>query len=545
MTDINQVGISHTADWWRNAVVYQIYVRSFADANGDGTGDIGGIRSKLSYLANLGVDAIWVNPWYVSPLADGGYDVADYRDIDQRYGTLDEAEAFISEAADLGIRVLVDLVPNHCSSQHRWFQEALASAAGSAARNRFHFRDGAGPDGDLAPNDWISVFGGSAWEQIADGQWYLHLFDSEQPDFNWENPEVRTEFESILRFWLDRGAAGFRVDVAHSLIKAPGYPDLGDRSQRDGPGMMDDHPFWDRDEVHEVIRSWRSILDEYDDRMMVAEAWVRPDRRPLYVRPDEYHQAFDFDLVGAPWSAAEYSEVIERAVAFAEQVGSSNTWVLSNHDVIRHLTRYGLDAGVDEQAWLLDPRPDQFDLERGTRRARAAAMVVASLPGALYLYQGEELGLPEVADIPEALLDDPIWANSGHQVKGRDGCRVPLPWESSGPSLGFGTGTPWLPQPEVFAELSAAAQVDDDGSMLALYRTALALRREMLTGDASIRMLDLGDDVVAFERGSGFRCVANMGSEAVAMPTGRRVLASGPVSDDLLPSDTTVWLVGE
>lgn len=542
MTSTSHTDAPSTAEWWRDAVVYQIYVRSFADADGDGTGDINGIRSRLPYLAELGVDAIWVNPWYVSPLRDGGYDVADYRDIDPRYGTLDDAQAFIDEARAVGIRVIVDLVPNHCSTDHRWFQEALAAEPGSPARERFHFQPGRGADGAEPPSDWRSVFGGSAWERTDGGEWYLHLFDTSQPDLNWDNTEVRAEFESILRFWLDRGAAGFRVDVAHSLIKAPGYPDLGDRRHRDGPGMVDDHPHWDRDEVHDVIRSWRGVLDEYDDRMMVAEAWVRSEQRPLYVRSDEYHQAFDFDLIAAPWAAAEFTDVITKAVAFADQVGSSNTWVLSNHDVVRHLTRYALDDGVDAQKWLMDPQQDQIDLEQGTRRARAAALVVAALPGALYLYQGEELGLAEVEDLSVDVLDDPIWRLSGHRVKGRDGCRVPVPWERDGPSLGFGTAAPWLPQPAAFSELSAAANLDDDGSMVSLYREAISLRRDRLVGDSSLRMLDLGPDVVAFERDAGLRCVANMGAEPIAVPAGRVLLASGPMSEGLLPADTAVWL---
>ena len=348
-------------EWWRHAVVYQIYVRSFADGNGDGTGDIAGIRSRLPYLAALGIDAIWVNPWYRSPLLDGGYDVADYREIDERFGTTADAEAFIAEAGHHGIRVLVDLVPNHSSWEHRWFVEALAAPPGSPARSRYHFLPGRGVDGELPPNDWPSVFGGSAWTRAEDGEWYLHLFDESQPDVNWEHPEVRAEFESVMRFWLDRGAAGFRIDVAHSLVKAPGYPDLGKRSPRDGPRWTEGHPFWDRDEIHPIVRSWRKVLDEYDERMMVAEAWVRADRRPLYLRPDEYQQAFDFDLMSADWDVEDFVSIIANAITSAAAVGSNPTWVLSNHDVMRHTTRYGLPHGTIAGLWPLDGPHDALD----------------------------------------------------------------------------------------------------------------------------------------------------------------------------------------
>lgn len=531
-----------SGEWWRSAIVYQIYVRSFADGNGDGTGDIAGIRSRLNYLADLGIDAIWVNPWYVSPLADGGYDVADYRNIDPRYGTIAEAEVFIAEAKDLGIRVLVDLVPNHCSSEHRWFREALASGKGSASRERFHFREGRGATGELPPTDWLSVFGGSAWHRVADGSWYLHIFDKGQPDLNWANPEVRAEFEDILRFWLDLGAAGFRVDVAHSLTKDPDYPDLGDVPQTDGPNLDDDHPFWDRDDVHPIIRSWRKILDEYDDRMMVAEAWVRPERRPMYVRPDEYHQAFDFDLLKANWSCSEFSSAIDKSIKFANSVGSSNTWVLSNHDVIRHRSRYGLAPTVNPEVWLSADESDSEDLEEGLRRARAAALITLSLPGSAYLYQGEELGLPEVADLPSSVLDDPVWLNSGKKRKGRDGCRVPLPWNSDGPSFGFGDGEAWLPQPPIFGRLAASEQINNEDSMLTLYRRAIALRKDHLASDSQFEMLHLGPDILAFSRGGTFRCVVNMGATDLPMPQGTVLLASGPVAGKVLPADTAVWL---
>ena len=536
--------------------MYQIYVRSFADGDGDGTGDIAGMRQRLSYLQRLGVDALWINPWYRSPLRDGGYDVADYREINEQFGTTAEAEQFIAEAADHGIRVLVDLVPNHSSSEHAWFRAALASPPGSPERARYHFLDGRGDDGELPPNNWRSVFGGSAWTRVDDGQWYLHLFDESQPDVNWEHPEVGAEFEAVMRFWLDRGAAGFRIDVAHSLVKAPGYPDVASPAApsdiaaavvNDGRARAEPVPYFDRDEIHPIVRRWRRLLDEYDgERMMVAEAWVDADRRPLYLRPDEYHQAFDFDLLTAPWSAAEFERIIADSVRSAAAVGSNPTWVLSNHDVVRHATRYGLPSGVEPGLWLLDGPHDVLDAERGMRRARAAALITFALPGSAYVYQGDELGLPEAWDLPLDALQDPIWHDSRHTVKGRDGCRVPIPWEPTGPSLGFGEGGSWLPQPAEFAEFAASVQDGDPDSTLTLYRTALRLRREHLVHEHGFELVDLGPDVLAFRRGDGFSCVSNMGDEAVALPEGDILLASGPLdgtaSSGTLPPDVTVWI---
>jgi alpha-glucosidase len=521
--------------------VYQIYVRSFADGNGDGTGDIAGMRSKLGYLQELGVDAVWINPWYESPLCDGGYDVADYRRIDPRFGTTDEAEVFIAEARDHGIAVLVDLVPNHSSSEHRWFREALASPPGSAARARYHFLDGRGPGGSQPPNDWLSVFGGPAWTHVPDGQWYLHLFDGGQPDMNWEHPDVVEEFEAVMRFWLDRGVAGFRIDVAHSLVKAPGYPDAG-VDDNDGKATVEPLPYFDLDGIHPIVRRWRAVVDEYDDRMLVAEAWVPAERLPLYLRPDEYHQAFDFDLLSAPWDADVFRTIVDASVRSARAVGSVPTWVLSNHDVVRHATRYGLPADVDPARWLLDGPADLLDEALGARRARAAALLTLALPGSTYLYQGDELGLPEAWDLPLDVLDDPIHRRSGGAMKGRDGCRVPIPWEPTGPSLGFGAGAPWLPQPAGFARLAASVQHRDPGSSLELHRAAVALRRERLVGRDDFELLDVGAGVLAFGRGGGFVCVANMGASPVAAPGGRVLLASGPLDDGRLPPDTAVWL---
>lgn len=532
--------------WWRTASVYQVYVRSFADGNGDGTGDLAGLRGKLPYLKTLDIDAIWVNPWYVSPFLDGGYDVADYRSIDPRFGTTDEAFEFISEAKAMGIRVLVDLVPNHTSRDHPWFKAALAAGPGSPERDRYHFLPGLGPDGSAPPNDWKAVFGGSTWEQVDDGEWYLHLFDTSQPDLNWQNLEVRAEFASILRFWLDRGAAGFRVDVAHSMVKDHSYPDVGDEESERAllaDGDVSNHPFWDRNEVHEIIREWRAILDEYDDVMMVAEAWVPSWKRlGRYLRPDEYHQAFDFEFLNSPWDPFEMRRAIERSIDGVASVDSIPTWVLSNHDVIRHVTRFGLPQDIDAKQWLLDGERSLLDLDLGTRRARAAALLLMALPGSVYIYQGEELGLPEVTELEESVLDDPTWARSGHKEKGRDGCRVPLPWKVEGPSAGFGSAGSWLPQPDGWGMLSAEAQESDPDSMLALYRSALRLRRERLVGDLEMEWEDRGQGVVAFRRGSGLRCVVNMGSTPVDLPPGDLLIASAPTQDGQLPPDTAAWI---
>lgn len=536
--------MSQRYPWWRHAAVYQVYIRSFKDGNADGTGDIAGLETRLGYLRDLGVDALWINPWYVSPLLDGGYDVADYRQLDPRFGTLEEAEAFIAKAGEYGIRVLVDLVPNHTSWEHRWFQEALASEPGSDARQRYHFRPGRGCDGSEPPSDWQAVFGGSAWERVEDGEWYLHLFDVSQPDLNWQNPEVRAHIVDVLRFWLDRGAAGFRVDVAHSLAKDHSYPDIGETGEALlGATELSNHPFWDRDELHEIVREWRSVLNEYPDTMLVAEAWVvNWDRQAKYVRPDEYHQAFDFHFLESPWDAEAMRTAISKSLAGAASVGSVPTWVLSNHDVVRHPTRYGLPKDVVAKEWLLDGDRALLDLDTGLRRARAATLLMLALPGSVYLYQGEELGMHEVHDLPLDVLEDPTWIRSEHTEKGRDGCRVPIPWEPEGESYGFGENGSWLPQPEWFADVAASAQVGAHTSTLELYRSALALRRELLIDDEDLDWLDMGPAVIAFRRGSGVVCVVNFGGEAVRLPDAEILLTSGPVFDSLLPPNTGAWL---
>ena len=531
--------------WWRRGIFYQVYPRSFADGNGDGTGDIAGIRSRLPYLEALGVDAIWVSPWYVSPLHDGGYDVADYRDIDPRFGTLHEATLLFEEAERHGIRVIVDLVANHTSSEHSWFREALASPPGSAARARYHFLPGSGPHGTAPPNNWTSVFGGPAWTRLPDGEWYLHLFDVSQPDLNWENPQVRDEVDEILRFWLDRGASGFRVDVAHGLTKAPGYPNMErPGTVLEGRTARLNHPFWDRPELHEVVRRWRAVVDEYDDRALVAEAWVANwERLKDYVRPDEYHQAFDFEFLEAPWDVASMRAAIDESLAGAGAVGSIPTWVLSNHDVVREATRYGLPVDMVAKDWLLDGDRALLDADLGAYRARAAALLMLALPGSVYLYQGEELGLPEVHDLPLEVLDDPVWIRSAHSLKGRDGCRVPIPWTIGGESHGFGGNGSWLPQPAGWGNLSVEAQNGVSGSTLELYRAALRVRRERLIADEDLEWLDLGTEVLAFRRGSGVICLVNFGDAPLASPPGEVLVSSRPLDDGTIPPDTAVWLI--
>ena len=443
------------------------------------------------------------------------------------------------------LRVIADIVPNHSSDQHRWFTEAVAAEPGDPSRSRYHILPGRG-DGVEPPNNWTSVFGGPAWTRLADGEWYLHLFAPEQPDLNWEHPDVLEEYDDVLRFWLDRGVDGFRVDVAHSLTKDMSYPDVETAPQEVlGNSRIHNHPHWDRDDVHPIIRRWRAILDGYDDRMMVAEAWVSPETYPLYLRPDEYHQVFNFDLLLAPWNAAEMLDVITTSVKRAANVGSTPTWVLSNHDVMRETTRYGLPNEVPWRTWPVDGPFDLLDVELGQRRARAAALLVMALPGSAYVYQGEELGLPEVWDLPGSVLDDPVWERSGHAQKGRDGCRIPIPWTVDGPSFGFGENGSWLPQPETFGALSVEAQSGDPESMLELYRRLLRLRAEHAVHDEDMDTIDLGPDTLAVRRGSGLLCVVNQGSESLILPEHRSiVVASNPdqTPDRLEPNDA-VWLL--
>lgn len=541
--------------WWRDAVVYQLYIRSFADGDGDGVGDIAGIRTRMPYLRDLGVDAVWINPWFPSPMADGGYDVADYRDIDPLFGTLADADALIAEAHELGIRVLLDIVPNHTSDRHPWFVEAIAAGPGSHERLRYLFRDGRGPDGTRPPTDWESVFGGPAWTRVVEpdgqpGQWYLHLFAPEQPDLDWSHPEVRAEFESILRFWFERGADGFRIDVAHGLVKDPAFPDLGPRLRSPRAGDPRPHPFWDQDGVHEIYRGWRAVADAFGDRPFVAEVFVtHPERLARFVRPDELHTAFDFRFLQAGWQVTRLRAAIDDSLRVLGPVGAPATWVLSNHDQTRHVTRFGRPSATSPvplgAAGALREAKTPSDLALGRQRARAAVLLMLALPGCVYLYQGEELGLQEVEDLPDELLQDPVWLRSGHRLRGRDGCRVPLPWSGTAAPFGFGPvgSRPWLPQPDDWAERTVATQTGDPGSMLELYREALRIRREHpgFRG-GTVAWRDAPEGVLRFGRGDGLDVLVNLTGEPVAVPTRQPlILASTPLTDGRLPGDAAAW----
>ncbi|WP_318199453.1 glycoside hydrolase family 13 protein [Streptomyces sp. SCL15-4] len=526
-------------EWWRDAVIYQVYPRSFADSNGDGIGDLPGIRARLPYLKKLGVDAVWLSPFYASPQADGGYDVADYRAVDPMFGTLTDAYDLVRDAHALGLRIIVDLVPNHCSDQHEWFKQALREGPGSPLRDRFHFRPGKGTEGELPPNDWESIFGGPAWTRVTEpdgtpGEWYLHLFAPEQPDFNWDHPAVHDEFRSILRFWLDLGVDGFRVDVAHGLVKAAGLPDVGHDEQVKLLGTRP-VPYFDQDGVHDIYRGWRRILDEYHgERIAVAEAWTPTvERSALYLRPDELHQAFNFDYLGTGWDAAGLREVVDRSLRAMNAVHAPATWVLSNHDVVRHATR------------LADGDP-----ARGLRRARAATLLMLGLPGSAYIYQGEELGLPEVVDLPDEVRQDPAFFRTTGQDGTRDGCRVPIPWSGQVPPYGFGPvegGPTWLPQPADWTHLTVEAQEGDAASTLEFYRRALAIRREhpALGAGRQITWLDAPEGVLAFRRDSehgSFICTVNFTAAPVTLTTPGTLLLAGA---DVEPGAGTTALPGE
>lgn len=545
-------------EWWRSAVIYQIYPRSFADANGDGMGDLPGITNHLGELRELGVDAVWLSPFQTSPQHDAGYDVSNYCDVDPLFGTLADFDRLLATAHSLGLRVIIDLVPNHSSSDHPWFQEALAAAPGSPERERYMFRDGKGERGDTPPNNWDSVFGGPAWTRVTEadgsqGQWYLHLFDTSQPDFNWDNPWVREQFRSILRFWLDRGVDGFRVDVAHGLIKAPGLPDYtapehvssGQVAAPTGSDEEpDDVPYWAQDGVHEIYRDWHKVLAEYEgDRVLCGEAWVQPlTKLANWVRPDEMQQTFNFGYLGTEWNPTDLRRVIDESISTFSSVGAPSTWVLSNHDVIRHATRLAL-TGEHLQGNGIGPKtPDLPDPEFALRRGRAATAVMLALPGSSYLFQGEELGLPEAIDLPDSARQDPTWFRTNGERYGRDGCRVPIPWLGTAPSYGFGPGSKsWLPQPGVWAHYTRSSQRGVPGSTLTMYQQALAARRDFDLAFGTIHWLDLGEEALAFTSGS-VTVVANFGEKALELPEGEVLLSSGPLVGRSLPHDTTVWL---
>lgn len=560
-------------EWWRSAVIYQVYPRSFADSDGDGMGDLPGITHRLPALRELGVDAVWLSPFQSSPQRDAGYDVSDYCDVDVRFGTLADFDRMLATAHDLGLRVIIDIVPNHSSSDHRWFQEALAAGPGSPERARYIFRDGTGENGDLPPNNWESIFGGGAWTRVTEadgrpGQWYLHLFDKSQPDFDWENPWVWEQFRGILRFWLDRGVDGFRVDVAHGMVKEAGLPDytppahtgsmggaaptletggipLEPEIAAHAGGEPATPPYFAQDGVHAIYRDWHTVLDEYSgDRVLCGEAWVEPlDKLARWVRPDEMQQTFNFAYLETPWNAAALRSVIDRSIAAFSSVGAPSTWVLSNHDVVRHATRLALH-GENLQGHGIGPKTTGLpDPVFALHRARAATALMLALPGSAYLYQGEELGLPEAIDLPDDARQDPTWFRTNGERYGRDGCRVPIPWEGTEASYGFGpTAASWLPQPSTWAAYTRSSQAGVPGSTLTMYQDALDARRRYDLAFGSPEWIDLGEGTLAFRSGE-VTVVVNFGEAPVALPEGEIVLASGALDGGMLPRDTTAWLV--
>ncbi|MBF6133124.1 glycoside hydrolase family 13 protein [Nocardia otitidiscaviarum] len=530
MSAVSGPGDTSVDPWWRSAVFYQVYPRSFADSNGDGVGDLGGLREKLGYLELLGVDALWICPVMRSPMADGGYDVSDPRDIDPLFGGLEALDAVIAEAHFRQIRVTMDLVPNHTSDRHRWFQAAVAAGPGSPERDRYIFRDGRGPDGAVPPNNWPSVFGGPAWTRVTEpdgrpGQWYLHIFAPEQPDLNWENEEVAADFERTMRFWLDRGVDGFRIDVAHGMAKPEGLPDMAHVDTR----MLvhdDSDPRFNNPGVHEIHRRLRKVMDEYPDAVAIGEVWVDDNTRfGEYVRPDELHLAFNFRLAETPFDMAKIHAAVDNSLAAVAAVGATPTWTLSNHDIEREVTRYG-GGGL------------------GQARARAMMMLELALPGSVFVYNGSELGLPNVDDLPDEALQDPAWERSGRTVRGRDGCRVPLPWEGAPPNFGFSTGRPWLPMPASWAGLTVENQLERLDSMLSLYRMAIELRagRPEFAG-AGIEWYGAPPGCLAFRRHGGLVCVLNGTDAPITLPAGEVLLASAPISARKLPANSAAWLV--
>jgi alpha-glucosidase len=540
--------------WWHRAAIYQIYPRSFRDMNGDGTGDLRGVIEELAYVVALGVDAIWLSPFYPSPQRDSGYDVADPRGVDPMYGSLDDARELIEQSHSRGLRVIVDVVPNHTSSDRVWFQEALSAAPGSVARARYHFVDGRGPTGDQPPNNWTSWFGGGAWSRVTEadgspGQWYLHTFDSSQPDLNWSNPEVRADGLETLRFWLDMGADGFRVDVALGLMKDLTYPDLEDPESLTLAMRMDlddgseeamerrrkvaNSAVLDRDEVQDVYREWRTLMDTYDgDRMAVAEAWVPPERAARYVAPDTLHQIFNFDFMAAPWEITRVRGVIQKTMDSLAVVGAPPTWALSNHDTPRVVTRLG---GGD----------------LGRRRARSMALIAHALPGAVYVYQGEELGLADVL-LPDEARQDPVFFRTEGRQVGRDGARVPMPWSGTQPPYGFSDvlSPTWLPQPDDWAGVTVEGDSRDAASTLQQYISTLRLRHSHpgLLEQVTCSLDSSSDDVLVLRRGAGLYCVVNFSEEGVESPVRGRILVASDSeitarrTTVTLPPSTGAWL---
>lgn len=539
--------------WWQTAVIYQIYPRSFADGDGDGIGDLRGVESRLESLQALGIDAIWFSPFFKSPQKDAGYDVSDYKSIDPLFGTNEDFDKLLAKAKSLGIRIIVDLVPNHSSDQHELFQKALKAAPGSPERDMYMFRDGKGENGELPPNNWESVFGGQAWSRITEadgslGQWYLHIFDSSQPDFNWENPKVHEFFEGVLRFWLDKGVDGFRIDVAHGLVKAPGLPNItAAQSQTLEHDPNNPHPFWGQEGVHDIIRSWRKILDEYDNRAMCAEAWVLPlSRMAKWVRPDEYHQTFNFGYLETPWAKQPLVKVISDSLEAFGSVGAPSTWVLSNHDVIRHVSRFGVETPPPQGSGI-GPGMEQPDEELGQRKGRAATAFMLGIPGGAYLYQGEELGLPEHTTLEGKYRQDPTFSRTNGERVGRDGCRVPLPWEADG-GLSFGfnsTGKSWLPAPATYKKYARDVQEGVAGSTLELYKKLIAERKKLALGSGEFRWAPeySSANSLAYVN-NGVVVLSNFGPDLITIPSGEVIVStqSSLPAGGQLEANQSAWI---
>ena len=560
------MALSKDKNWWRQAAIYQIYPRSFKDSNGDSLGDLKGITSKIDYLSSLNLDAVWLSPFYPSALVDGGYDVDDYRNVDPKLGSLADFDEMLTKLHEAGIRIFVDVVPNHSSNLHVWFKEAIAAEPGSAARNRYIFRDGKGANGELPPTDWPSHFAPSAWTHESKmggkhNQWYCHLFAPEQPDFNWDNREVEEDFLKTLKFWADRGVDGFRIDVAHAMKKdlseplksQPRYASHKELDLANGTNVL-----FDRNEVHEVYKEWRKVFDQYDPpRVAVAEANVSAEGAVRYASTSELGQCFNFELLDASFSANEFKIIIDRALVNAKKAGSSTTWCLNNHDQMRPATKFGLLPTVDRIRWKNSGgKTSLLDEKLGIQSAVAASMLIMALPGCTYIYQGEELGLHEVLDIPEDQIQDPQYLRNHKVDKGRDGCRVPLPWTKTGPSFGFGDGGAHLPQPKNFGEYSIEAESADPTSPLSIFRKALALRKTLIAPE-EISWHETGDaSVLHFSRPNGWNCITNFGRNYYNFDgIGEVIHASGPLAEkgvylvhgvettgNDLPPATTVWV---
>ena len=468
--------------WWRDGVIYQIYPRSFVDSNGDGVGDLRGILSRLDYLCDLGVDAMWLSPIYHSPMKDFGYDVSGYTGIDPIFGTLADFDDLLHEAHARGIRVIMDMVMNHTSDEHPWFIESRSSRD-NPKRGWYIWRPptpSAGRPGE-PPNNWASVFGGSAWEFDAHtGEHYLHLFAPGQPDLNWRNPQVKQAMFDACCFWLDRGVDGFRMDVAHYLGK---HPDLPDNPPKPGlRGFDRQRHFYhkNRPETHAIWKEFRKLLDTYTDRTIVAE--VDPDGAEGYYGngDDEFHLAFNFSLIDLPWNP----RAMQRAILDYEArlpEAAWPCWVMSNHDNVRHISRWG--SGADAEA-----------------RAKTAAMLLLTTRGTPFVYYGEEIGLRQ-ADIPRREIVDPPGKRYWPFYRGRDGCRTPMQWDG-GPNAGFSGGKPWMRLSRDWERINVQRQQADPDSLLSLYKRLLAIRRATpaLRRGAYHPLLPRPRDVMAFVR---------------------------------------------